>query len=109
MLYEPLRTFAYLSLPFLLAGTALWMRYLVLLGLGDATRGSNVQSVIVGSAALIVGFLIFLIGLLADIVATNRRLQEEALYYLKRASLSPYESYRVTATDKAPEAERGPR
>ena len=106
VLYEPLRTFAYLSLPFLLAGTALWMRYLVLLGLGDATRGSNVQSIIVGSAALIVGFLIFLIGLLADIVATNRRLQEETLYYLKRASLSPDQRYRTIGTEQPRELER---
>ena len=92
-LYEPLRTFTYLSLPFLLGGSGLWLRYLVLLLLGETGRGAHVQSVVVGSAAWIVGFLIFLIGLLADIVATNRRLHEETLYYLKRSVFSRYEQY----------------
>lgn len=88
VLYEPLRTFAYVSIPFFLGGFGLWIRYLILVILGDARQGSHVQSVIVGSAGLIVGFLIFLIGLVADIVATSRRLHEETLFYLKRIYFS---------------------
>lgn len=86
-LYEPLRTFTWVSLPFFLGGAFLWVRYLVLMITGEVTRGSNVQSVIVGAAALTMGFLIFLIGLLADIVATGRRINEEALYHAKKASM----------------------
>jgi hypothetical protein len=38
--------------------------------------------------ALVIGFIVFLIGIVADIQGTNRRLQEEALYFLKRAAFS---------------------
>lgn len=82
-LYQPLRTFTYLSLPFLLVGGGLLFRFLVLMLMGETARGSHVQSVAIGSALLVVGFLIFLIGLVGDLIATNRRLQEETLYYLK--------------------------
>jgi glycosyltransferase involved in cell wall biosynthesis len=87
MLYRPLRTFTLLSLPFLFTGIGLWLRFLFLLIIDEAGRGTNVQSVIVGAAALIIGFIIFLIGLIGDLIAINRRLQEETLYYVKRSVL----------------------
>lgn len=88
LLHQPLRTFTYLSLPFFLLGGGLWLRYLILVTVGEAARGAYVQSVIVGAVALILGFLIFLIGLLGDVVAMTRRIQEETLYYTKRMALS---------------------
>lgn len=88
-LYQPLRTFTYLSLPFLLIGGGLLLRFIVLLLMGEVTRGAHIQSVAVGSALLVIGFLVFLIGLVGDLIATNRRLQEETLYYLKRIAFSP--------------------
>ena len=87
-LYEPLRTFGYLSLPFFGVGLVLWLRYLALLLFTDPERGAHIQSVVVGAAALTIGFLVGLFGILAEIVATNRRLQEETLYYLKRVTFS---------------------
>ncbi len=88
LLYKPLRTFTYFSLPFTLAGALLWLRFFVLAVMGQSARGSHVQSVIVGAALLVIGLLIFLIGLLGDLIAINRRLHEETLYYLKRSILS---------------------
>ncbi len=84
-LYEPLKVFTWLSVPFFLVGMALFLRFFWFFistrgGLGDRL----IQSVIVGAASLIIGFLVFLFGILADLVATNRRLHEDALYYLKR-------------------------
>jgi glycosyltransferase involved in cell wall biosynthesis len=87
VLYQPLRIFAYLSLPFALIGAGLWLRYAVLWLQGEAARGAHVQSIVVGSALIIIAFLIFLIGLLGDLIAINRRLHEESLYYLKRVVL----------------------
>jgi glycosyltransferase involved in cell wall biosynthesis len=84
LLYEPLRTFAYLSLPFSLFGLLLWLRYLIIWLQGEGARASNIQSIQVGAVLIILGFLIFLLGLIGDIVAINRRLHEETLYYLKR-------------------------
>lgn len=89
MLYEPLRTFTYIAVPFALAGLVLWGRFGVLWLLDETTRGSNVQSVIVGAAFIIIAFLVFLIGLVGELIAINRRLHEETLYYLKRSILTP--------------------
>lgn len=85
LLYEPLRTFLYLSLPPFLLGTVLWVRFLVLMLLGEAARGSHIQSIVVGSVAIIISGLVFAIGLLGEMLAVNRYLHEETLYYLKRA------------------------
>ena len=90
LLYEPFRIFTYLSLPFFLAGTILWLRFLLLMLLFELERGAYIQSVVVGSVFLLIGFLIFLLGLLADIAATSRRLQEETLYYLKSAAFAQF-------------------
>jgi sulfite exporter TauE/SafE len=87
MLYMPLRTFSYFSLPFVTGGVILWARYGVLWLMGETARGSNIQSVVVGAALLMLGFLIFLFGLIGDLIAINRRLHEETLYHLKRATL----------------------
>lgn len=83
--YEPLRTFGLLSLPFFLLGAGLLARFFALY-LADETLGANryVQSVIVGAASLIIGFLIFLFGILADLIRANRQLLEETIYRIKR-------------------------
>ncbi len=84
LLYEPLRTFSYASVPFFAMGLILWGRFLVLMLRGLSTRGANVQSIIVGSVALIAGALVLLLGLLGELLAINRRMNEELLYRLKK-------------------------
>jgi glycosyltransferase involved in cell wall biosynthesis len=86
LLYEPLRSFTYIAIPFLLVGLLLWGRFLILLLLGESSRGANIQSIVVGAVAIITSVLILTIGLLGEILATNRRLQEEILYHLKKLS-----------------------
>ena len=44
----------------------------------------HVQSLVLSAAVFTVGFQVLLIGLLADLVAANRRLAEEALVRLRR-------------------------
>lgn len=85
--YEPLKTFAWLSLPFLLVGTALVGRFLFFYLTDQAGIGRYVQSVVLGGTALSVGFFIFLFGVLADLVAANRVLLEDVLYRVKRLDL----------------------
>lgn len=85
ILYEPLRTFVYLGLPFFLFGIGLWLRYLVLLIGGGA--GGHIQSVVVGAVAILMAVLLWSLGMVGELLATNRRLQEETLYHLKREAL----------------------
>ena len=86
--YEPLRTFTLAALPFLAVGGVLIVRFLILYLLMATGVGRHVQSLIVGSMSVVVGFVVFLIGLTAHIIATNRFLLEELLYRQKRQELS---------------------
>ena len=86
-LYEPMRTFTYLSLPFLLAGIFLIGRFLFFYVTGQTYMGRHVQSVVIGGTAVTIGFLIILFGILADISALNRQVLEEMLYRQRKRDL----------------------
>jgi glycosyltransferase involved in cell wall biosynthesis len=97
--YEPLKTFSYLALPFLLAGVIFLGRafyvYLAWKFIDDFPA-SNYQSLVVGGVALILGFVIFLFGLLADRIYSVRRLEEELLYRVRSQEVAD-EAWRRTA------------
>ena len=78
-MYEPLKFFSYASAAFIVPGIAFSLRYLYFREILHEGQG-HVQSVILAGVLLILGFMIFLIGLVMDINATQRRLVEEALY-----------------------------
>ena len=98
ILYQPLRLFTYLAIPFFVVGGGLWLWYLSFVLQGEAGSGTHVQSVIVGAALIIIAFFIFLIGLLGKLISINRRMHEEALYYAKRAALSQERSSQLFET-----------
>jgi len=81
-MYEPLRVFTILAVPVVAAGLILVGRFLYLFLAGET---GHVQSLVLGAALLIVGLQVLLNGLLADLIAANRRLVEEVLYRLRRA------------------------
>ncbi|HEY3203624.1 MAG TPA: glycosyltransferase family 2 protein [Thermoanaerobaculia bacterium] len=75
-LYKPLKIFSIASALFILAGLALGARFLGYYFFGENPAG-HVQSLILAAVLVVVGFQTFLIALLADLVAINRRLLEE--------------------------------
>ena len=81
-MYEPLKTFSYISGVVFLAGLALGARYLYFNFLGKP--GAHLQSLLLAAILLIVGFQIFLIGLVADLIAANRKLMEKILEKLTK-------------------------
>ncbi len=85
--YEPLRTFSYIAVPFLLAGAALWIRFLINYLSGESGVGRLVQSLTLGTGLLLVGTLIVLFGIQADISGKHRQLTQELLYRLKKMEL----------------------
>lgn len=89
--YEPLRTFSYLAAPFILLGLALWLRFLANFFFG-ANPDRFIQSVTIGTGLLVVGALIFVLGILADIAGKHRQLTQETLYRLKKLELARHES-----------------
>lgn len=86
-LYEPFRTFIFLSLPFLLAGLALLVRFGFFYLAGTTGIGRHVQSVVIGGTLVTIGFLLIVLGIIADLIAANRLLIEETLYRIKRQEL----------------------
>ncbi|MBF2075444.1 MAG: glycosyltransferase family 2 protein [Synechococcales cyanobacterium C42_A2020_086] len=86
MLYRPLRFFTLLgSIPFTL-GTLLGMRWLLLFWLVDPTR-SRAPSLILAAILILIGFQLWMFGLVADLMAANRRLLEENRLRLRRMEL----------------------
>ena len=84
-MYKPLRVFTIISLLVILVGLFLGLRYLYFFLNGYGA--GHVQSLILAAVFLIVGFQIFLIGLLADLISFNRKIMEEILYRLRKSEL----------------------
>lgn len=85
--YEPLRTFTYLSLPFLLVGIGSWLRFLYFVVASQSGIARYSQSLTIGSGLFVAGVLILLFGIQADISSKHRQLTQELLYRLKKMEL----------------------
>jgi glycosyltransferase involved in cell wall biosynthesis len=81
-MYKPLKAFLYLASVLFLAGTTLGVRFLYY-HLTEPKTG-HVQSLILAAVLLISAFLVGTFGLLADLVAANRKLLEDAVMRLRR-------------------------
>jgi glycosyltransferase involved in cell wall biosynthesis len=84
-LYEPLRFFLAAALVTALAGAFWWIRFLVFVIQGD-TDG-HVQSLILGSTLFIVAVQFVALGVLGDILAGSRVLQQRILERVRRVDL----------------------
>lgn len=80
--YRPLRLFLPLAAAIFLAGMALGTRYLYLRFIGQGT--GHVQSVILAGTLLGTGVFVFLIGVIADLISTNRKLLEQIDWKIKQ-------------------------
>jgi glycosyltransferase involved in cell wall biosynthesis len=85
--YEPLRTFTYFALPFLLSGSFLLARFVYFYLINVRGSGRFAQSVTIGVGLLLVGVIIAIFGIQADIAGKHRQLTQEMLYRLKKMEL----------------------
>ncbi len=84
-MYRPLRVFMTVGALLILAGCVPGVRFLWFYFSGD--KIGHVQSLILAAILVIVGFQILLIGLLADLIANNRKMLEETLYRVRKLEL----------------------
>jgi glycosyltransferase involved in cell wall biosynthesis len=84
-MYKPLKVFFVIGLFLVVIGSIPIARFLFYYFSGDG--GGHIQSLILGGTLLILGFVTFLIGLLADLVGFNRKLLETALEKIRRLEL----------------------
>ncbi|HNX90591.1 MAG TPA: glycosyltransferase family 2 protein [Candidatus Omnitrophota bacterium] len=83
LMYEPLKFFTRVGGFLLALGAITGVRYAYFFFFA-AKKGGHVQSLILGSILCIIGFLVIVIGLLGDIIAANRKLNEETLYRIRK-------------------------
>ena len=82
MMYKPLRFFGLIGTILFLIGLILGIRYLVFIFAG--IPGGHVQSLILASTLMMMGFMTGVIGLQADIIAANRKIMEDIQYHVRK-------------------------
>jgi glycosyltransferase involved in cell wall biosynthesis len=85
-MYRPLRVFSALGSTLIILGIIPGFRYLYFLCFGNRT--GHVQSLILAAILIIIGFQVLLIGLLADLLSSNRKLLEELMYRIRKLEIT---------------------
>lgn len=76
LMYKPMRFFITLGCFPFFAGVALGVRFLIRF-FGEGRGTGNVQSLILCSMLILIGVIIWVVGLLADVMAANRSILQE--------------------------------
>ncbi|MCE3248078.1 MAG: undecaprenyl phosphate 4-deoxy-4-formamido-L-arabinose transferase [Geminicoccaceae bacterium] len=100
--YKPLRFFVGIGLLLLAGGFALGLRYLYFAALGQGE--GHVQSVILCALLIGMGAFTGLIGILADLIAVNRRLLEKLLTLQQQAAPAASDAPGAAARRRTPAA-----
>jgi len=85
VMYQPLRVFFFIGLMLSIIGAIPIIRFLYFYFSGDGS--GHIQSLILGGTFTILGFISFLIALLADLMNFNRQLIEQTLEKVRRIEL----------------------
>jgi hypothetical protein len=85
-MYEPFKVFVVLGSLLLAGGLAAGARYAYFWAMGGDMRG-HLQSAFLAVLLLILGFLTLLWGIMADLIASNRKLLEDLLYRVRKIEL----------------------
>jgi glycosyltransferase involved in cell wall biosynthesis len=82
ILYEPFKAFTALGAALLAPAFLIGLRF-VFFYLGEGGRG-HIQSLILAAILAIIGIQVFILGVVADLLAANRRLMSEILERIRR-------------------------
>ncbi|MDQ3623779.1 MAG: glycosyltransferase family 2 protein [Verrucomicrobiota bacterium] len=81
--YQPLRFFLWLGALPLAAGTLIGLRWLYYFAVEDSTR-TRIPSLILAAILILIGVQLWIFGVVADIIAVNRKLLEDIQVRVKR-------------------------
>ena len=84
IMHEPLKVFIVPGISLILVGLIPFVRYFVLI-LGSSHPGQHLQSLLLGVALLTAGLLFVVLGVIADLIKTNRVIAESNLELTKRS------------------------
>lgn len=82
MWYKPLYCFSVVAAIPALVGVGVTVRFLIYYFTGKGS--GHIQSLILACTLLIIGFITFVIGLLADVIAANRKILEDTQYQIRK-------------------------
>ena len=82
MMYRPLMVFSVIGSIIFAIGLAIGVRFLVYY-FGGSGAG-HMQSLILASTLMLLGFQTFIVGLLADIISANRKILEDVQYHVRK-------------------------
>lgn len=80
-MFQPLRVFFYIGMVLSIIGAIPMIRFFYFYTIGEG--GGHIQSLVLGGVLLMMGFVTFMIGLLADLISFNRQLLEMTLKRVK--------------------------
>ena len=83
IMYKPYVIFGWCALLFGVLGLLPFVRYAVLVAIGEG--GGHLQSLLLGAVLLILAFLSVMLGIISDLIRTNRILIETTLEHTKKA------------------------
>ena len=89
-MYEPLKVFTYLGGALGLMGVAGFVRFFYYYFHGLAQR--HIASLVASGMFITLGFLVLVIGLLADVISGNRKLLEDLVYRVRALESPPRET-----------------
>ncbi|MGX7149246.1 glycosyltransferase family 2 protein [Enterococcus ureasiticus] len=82
MMYKPLMFFTFLGSVLFGVGAIIGIRFLIFFIMG--TGNGHIQSLILASILLLIGFQTFVIGLQADLISANRKILEDIQYRVRK-------------------------
>lgn len=84
--YRALKIFTFLGVLLIIPGLIGFLRFLYLYFVAGSGQG-HIQSLIFSMVFLNVGFILFVVGIISDLISTNRKLLEKILYRMKKKDL----------------------
>jgi glycosyltransferase involved in cell wall biosynthesis len=103
IMYKPYVIFSALAILFGVVGLIPFIRYAVI-AVGGDTHGGHLQSLLVGTVLLVCSFLSVIVGIVSDLLRTNRALIEDSLEHTKKmrfGMISPADSTPVDVSERA--------
>lgn len=82
MMYKPLYCFTIVAAVPSLIGVLIGIRFLVYYFTGQGN--GHTQSLMLACTLLIIGFITFVIGMLADVISANRKILEDTQYHVRK-------------------------
>lgn len=81
--YKALKVFTMIGVMLIIPGLLGFIRFLYFYFVAGS-GGGHIQSLIFSMLLMNVGFIVFVVGIVADLISTNRKLLEKILYRLKK-------------------------